>query len=193
MGYNGVRDFIMQLLFDFFTPDNVDETLKQEMQLQVLETLVRASQILTTEDRSDKVLPIVLENIKDDSDEERRILGLEMVDKLCKHLGRDVCQNYLMYEIVSLQDDSVYRVRKETVMRMIQISEVVGKDIFVRILFPVFKKLCNDSVWGVRRAAVEMLPEIAKMCPVEVKNSVIIEIFKKFSVDSSKWVKTAAF
>jgi hypothetical protein len=53
------------------------------MQPQVLETLVRASQILTTEDRSDKVLPIVLENIKDDSDEERRILGLEMVDKLC--------------------------------------------------------------------------------------------------------------
>ena len=87
----------------------------------------------------------------------------------------------------------MYRVRKETVMRMIQISEVVGKDIFVRILFPVFKKLCNDSVWGVRRAAVEMLPEIAKMCPVEVKNSIIIEIFKKFSVDSSKWVKTEAF
>ena len=49
-----------------------------------------------------------------------------------------------MYEIVSLQDDSVYRVRKETVMRMIKISEVVGKDIFLRILFPVFKKLCND-------------------------------------------------
>lgn len=43
MGYNGVRDFIMQVLFDFFTPDHVDETLKQEMQPQVLETLVRAS------------------------------------------------------------------------------------------------------------------------------------------------------
>ena len=90
------------MLFDFFTPDHVDETLKQEMQPQVLETLVRASQILTTEDRCDKVLPIILENIKDDSDEERRILGLEMVDKLCTYLGKDVCQNYLMYEIVSL-------------------------------------------------------------------------------------------
>jgi hypothetical protein len=144
VGYNGVRDYIMQLLFDFFTPDSVDETLKQEMLPSVLETLIRASQILTTEDRSDKVLPIILENIKDDSDEERRILGLEMVDKLCAHLGKDVCQNYLMYEIVSLQDDSVYRVRKETVMRMIKISEVVGKDIFLRIIFPVFKKLCND-------------------------------------------------
>lgn len=49
-----------------------------------------------------------------------------------------------MYEIVSLQDDPVFRVRKETVNRMINISQVVGKEIFLRILFPVYKKLCND-------------------------------------------------
>ena len=48
------------------------------------------------------MLPIILENIKEDSDEERRILGLEMMDRLAELLGRDVCQNYLMYEIVSL-------------------------------------------------------------------------------------------
>lgn len=171
----------------------MDDTLKTELQPGVLATLVRASQLLTTEDRADKVLPILLEQLKDDSDEERRILGLEMVDKLCTHLGRDVCQNYLMYEIVSLQDDSVYRVRKETVMRMGNIGAVVGVDIFIRILFPVYKKLCGDSVWGVRRAAVEMMPDIAKMCPVDIRNGVILELFKKFSADSSKWVKTASF
>jgi hypothetical protein len=66
-----------------------------------------------------------------------------------------------MYEIVSLQDDPVYRVRKETVSRMINISKAVGPEIFLRILFPVFKKLTTDSVWGVRRSAVEMLPLIA--------------------------------
>ena len=90
------------------------------------------------------MLPIILDNIREDSDEERRILGLEMVDKLAELLGKDVCQNYLMYEIVSLQDDSVYRVRKETVARMINISKVLGADIFLRILFPVYKKLAND-------------------------------------------------
>jgi serine/threonine-protein phosphatase 4 regulatory subunit 1 len=98
-----------------------------------------------------------------------------------------------MYEIVSLQDDSVYRVRKETVTRMINISVVLGKEIFLRILFPVFKKLSNDSVWGVRRAAVEMLPQISKISPIEIKNGPLIEIFKKFSMDQSKWVKTATF
>ena len=61
----------------------------------------------------------------------------------------------------------MYRVRKETVSHMINISKVLGKEIFLRILFPVFKKLCNDSIWGVRRACVEMIPEISKLCPVE--------------------------
>jgi hypothetical protein len=46
--------------------------------------LAKASSLLTAEDRTDKVLPIILENIRDDSDEERRILGLEMVDKLAE-------------------------------------------------------------------------------------------------------------
>lgn len=53
--------------------------------------LVKATTILTTEDRTDKVLPIILDNIRDDSDEERRILGLEMVDRLAELLGQEVC------------------------------------------------------------------------------------------------------
>ena len=75
-----------------------------------------------------------------------------------------------MYEIVSLQDDPVYRVRKETVMRMLSISRVLGNEIFLNILFPVYKKLANDQIWGVRRAAVEMLPAISNLCPEEYKN-----------------------
>lgn len=88
-----------------------------------MDLLVQATKTLTIEDRTDKVLPIILENLKEDSDEERRILGLEMVDRLSELMGREVCQNYLMYEIVSLQDDPVFRVRKETVLRgMISIA-----------------------------------------------------------------------
>ena len=75
-----------------------------------------------------------------------------------------------MYEIVSLQDDPIYRVRKETVLKIINVSKVLGRDIFLHILFPVFKKLSNDQIWGVRRAAVEMLPQIAELCPTEIKN-----------------------
>lgn len=46
--------------------------------------LVKVSKIMTNEDRADKILPIILETIRDDSDEEKRILGLELVDKLAE-------------------------------------------------------------------------------------------------------------
>lgn len=94
-----------------------------------------------------------------------------------------------MYEIISLQDDPIYRVRKETVMRMINISKVLGKEMFLKFLFPVFKKLAADQIWGVRRSAVEVLPQISLLSPIEIKNGILIEMFKKFSQDSSKWVK----
>jgi serine/threonine-protein phosphatase 4 regulatory subunit 1 len=46
---------------------------------------------MTSEDRTEKVLPIILESIRDDSDEEKRILGLELVDRLAEDIGKDVC------------------------------------------------------------------------------------------------------
>lgn len=91
MGYNGVRDYVMQMFYDFFCSESIDITMKQEIMPLVMELLVNATANLTCEDRTDKVLPIILESIRDDSDEERRILGLEMVDKLAELLGRDVC------------------------------------------------------------------------------------------------------
>ena len=148
---------------------------------------------MTSEDRAERVLPIILDCIRDDSEEEKRIVGLELVDKLAELLGKDICQNFLMYEIVSLQDDPIYRVRKETVSRMINISKVLGKEIFLHILFPVYKKLANDQIWGVRRSAVEMLPHISSLCPTEIKNGILIDMFKKFASDTSKWVKMATF
>ena len=110
----------------------------------MIDLLVKVSKIMTQEDRTEKILPIILESIRDDSDEEKRILGLELVDRLAEQIGKDVCQNYLMYEIVSLQDDPIYRVRKETVLKMINICKVLGKEMFLGVLFPVYKKLAND-------------------------------------------------
>ena len=64
--------------------------------------LASVTTIMTTEDKAEKVLPIILEVVRDDSDEEKRILGLEIIDKIAFDIGREICQNYLMYEIVSL-------------------------------------------------------------------------------------------
>ena len=50
----------------------------------MLEVLVRASKIMTQEDKADKILPIILEVVKDDGDEEKRILGLDMIDRMAE-------------------------------------------------------------------------------------------------------------
>ena len=137
------------------------------------------TKVFMQEDRADKVLPIILDLLKDD--EEKRIVGLELLDVLAIDFGQEICQNYLIYEIVSLQDDPRYKVRKETVKRMSNISKIVQPEIFQGIILPVFKKLCTDHIWGVRRQAVEILPEICTLAPDDIKNGPLLEIFKKFT------------
>lgn len=182
----------MQLISDFFQTENIDETVKQEIQGDVIQLLVKVAKLMTHEDRTEKILPIILDCIRD-SEDDKRILGLDLVDNLAELVGKENCQNFLMYEIVSLQDDPSYILKKETVSKMINISKVLGKEIFIGILFPVYKRLANDQIWGVRRSAVEQLPNISKLCPQEIKNGILIDMFKKFASDSSKWVKMAAF
>lgn len=109
-------------------------------------------------DRADVVLPPLLELLKDDTEEDMRMLGLEVLDKVAGALGSEICQNYLVFELVSLQDDPVYRVRRETCKRLVGISRVINLEVFEGVIVPVFKSLCADHIWGVRRQAVEVLP-----------------------------------
>jgi hypothetical protein len=43
------------------------------------------------EDRVNKLLPVLLLLLKDDSDEQRRILGLQMLDALSESFGPNIC------------------------------------------------------------------------------------------------------
>ena len=49
------------------------------------------TKVLINEDRIEKVLPIVLELLKDDTDEEKRIIGLELLDVLAAYFGSEIC------------------------------------------------------------------------------------------------------
>ena len=134
---------------EFFLSGMVDDETRSELQSLAVEQLAMITKVFMHEDRADKILPILLELLKDD--EEKRIAGLELLDVLAVDFGPDICQNYLIYEIASLQDDPRYKVRRETVRRIINISKVVKAEVFQGVLLPVFKKLCTDHIWGVRR------------------------------------------
>lgn len=121
-GYNGIRDNLIPLFRFFFESPQIEDTTRTELQGTVISQLALVTKALIHDDRVELILPIMLDLLKDDIDEEKRILGLEMLDALVVDLGPEICRNYLMYEIVSLQDDSVYRVRKETVKHIVGIS-----------------------------------------------------------------------
>lgn len=99
-GYNGIRDHIMPIYHEFFLNNIVDDETRLDLQLPAIEQLTMITKVFMYEDRADKILPIILELLKDD--EEKRIIGLELLDTLAIDFGADICQNYLIYEIVSL-------------------------------------------------------------------------------------------
>lgn len=143
-GYNGIRDNIIPIFKFFFESSKIEDTTRAELAADTIQQMALVTKVLIHDDRVEIVLPIMLDLLKDDIDEEKRILGLEMLDALVFDLGPEICRNYLMYEIVSLQDDSVYRVRKETVKHIVNISKVLEKQMFLGCILPVFKRLSQD-------------------------------------------------
>ena len=91
-GYSGIRDQVTPLFQDFFVDsDMYEEFTKVELMPIIMDQLKKVTKFLMHEDRVDKILPMLLELLKDDSDEERRILGLEMLDLLASDFGSEVC------------------------------------------------------------------------------------------------------
>lgn len=88
------------LYHEFFLNGIVDDETKNDLMELAITHMVMMTKVFMFEDRADKILPIILELLKDD--EEKRIAGLELLDVLAADFGPEICQNYLMYEIVSL-------------------------------------------------------------------------------------------
>ena len=130
---------------------------------KVVEQMIQITQLLTQTEKETKIIPILMDSIQDSDDEERRFTSVVLIDELCEQLGQQLCQNYLMYELISLQDDPVFKIRREVVLRIIRVSKVLGEHIFTGVMIPVFRKLSQDAIWSVRKACVEVLPEIAEI------------------------------
>jgi hypothetical protein len=65
----------------------MDEQLKQELLPKVLTQMVQITGILTPQDRLELILPIILDSIRDQEDEERRLTSILLIDELAETLG----------------------------------------------------------------------------------------------------------
>ena len=63
---------------------------------------MQIAKVLTKDDRMNLIVPIVVESLKDDSDEARRFIGIRLMDELVEALGEDITRDSIMYELVTL-------------------------------------------------------------------------------------------
>ena len=88
--------------------------------------LVIISNFLTNDDREKYILPIIMDSLKDQHDDERRLMAIRLIDELAESLGKDICLEKIMYDFISLQDDPTFKIRREIALRLINFSNVVG-------------------------------------------------------------------
>ena len=95
---------------------------------------------MNEEDRGKKILTIVLNLAHDDTDEENRIVAVELLSKLANTFGRDLCEQFAAFEFLSLGYDMSQKVRKEIIKNLPEVSGVVSIEFFKDRLLPFFMK-----------------------------------------------------
>jgi len=141
-GYYGLSTLLLdEIYIQFFQPERIEDTLKQEIQNQVITQLVQISKVLTASDIEEKILPLVLDCIRDEESEDRRLTGVILFEELATILGPELCREQIMYEFIGMQDDPIFKIRREMVVRLVEISRILGPEILVGVIIPVYKKL----------------------------------------------------
>lgn len=51
----------------------------------------------------------------DDANEENRVVALQLMGRLCKIFGVQLCESFIAFEILSLGEDAKFLVRREAV------------------------------------------------------------------------------
>lgn len=102
-GYNAIVNILIPKIFaSFFSHERFDEQLRTELQPAVMARMAQITKVLSERDREAKIVPIVLECIRDADSEERRLQAVILIDELCEVLGQDICRDQLLYEIITL-------------------------------------------------------------------------------------------
>jgi serine/threonine-protein phosphatase 4 regulatory subunit 1 len=185
-GYTAVLNNLLGEYNTLLSDQNPDISKK------ACESLLSISNLLSQEDRSIYILPIILTLAHDSEEEDSRCLALQLLSHFSSLVEEEYLENLIVNEIISLSDDPVLNVRRTTVVFLVNICKNVKKEIFENKLFPIYYKLAYDNVWGVRKAAVEILPDISEISSPELRAQHLVDLYKKFTQDASKWVKMAA-
>lgn len=102
-GLSAISTVLVPRIYEsFFTAERHDGELKQSLLPQVLEQMVLISKLLLPEQRDKLIVPIILGCLNDKEDDSRRTMGVQLLDELADILGSKLCQERIMYDLISL-------------------------------------------------------------------------------------------
>jgi len=76
----------------------------------------------------------------DDESVEGKMAAIQLLNKLATKFGKDLCEQFVAFEIMSMADDPDQRVRKVTIQNFVKICETVSTDFFIKKLLSVYQK-----------------------------------------------------
>ncbi|OQS00110.1 hypothetical protein THRCLA_06221 [Thraustotheca clavata] len=186
-GYKIVLEIMMPLMSKLLSDPQA------EVRHIACESLVAIAEVIKPEDQGQHVLTLVLPFAHEDDDEQMRITGLVLLNKLAIFLGRDLCCQFCVPEFISLSEDPVFRVRKAMVLNFSQVCATAGPEVTEERLLPAYNRLAKDEIWGVRKACAESLVDLSVTLSPSTRSTALIPAFTAFSTDASKWVRIAAY
>lgn len=139
------------------------------------------------------MLKHVIEMAHDDSNEENRIVAVQLFSKMADSFGRDLCEQFIGLELLSLGEDSHLKVRQEAIINLPTISKEVSQGFFKNRFFKFYQKKSGETHWGIRKCCVDIIIEIANICDEATRETQLTEIMLAFIRDTHKWVKISAY
>ena len=71
---------------------------------------------------------------------ESRIAAVQLLNKLASKFGKDLCEQFVAFELMAMADDAEQKVRKTTIQNFLKVCETVSTDFFVKKLLPVYSR-----------------------------------------------------
>ncbi len=76
----------------------------------------------------------------DDESAESKVAAIKLLNKLASKFGKDLCEQFVAFELMAMADDADQKVRKATIQNFVKVCETVSTDVFVKKLLPVYQK-----------------------------------------------------
>ena len=126
-GYYGLTVMIFEEVFTHFFSADYDRAIQGEQIEVMIQNFVKLVSYFSDDDKEERVIPFVLDFLQDEKEDEQRYISVLLIDALAETLGADLVKENLLYELISLQDDSAFKVRKELVFRLVNLGPVLGE------------------------------------------------------------------